>query len=167
MQRDYRARNPEKTREWARLGMARRRQQNPEAFREYMRRWRADNADLVTASKSAWAEKNYERLREAANAANARYKAAYPDRRREHDLRRRARKRGAVVMPADLIAIWESQEGLCALCATPIDRSLAWPDPMSPSVDHIVPLALGGEHAPSNLQWTHLRENLAKGASLQ
>lgn len=34
---------------------------------------------------------------------------------------------------------------------------------MSASVDHIVPLARGGKHEQSNLQWTHLVENQIKG----
>lgn len=37
---------------------------------------------------------------------------------------------------------------------------------MSKSLDHIVPLAKGGTHEQSNLQWTHLVENLQKGASV-
>lgn len=36
-------------------------------------------------------------------------------------------------------------EPICAICGQYIDKSLPWPHPRSPSVDHIVPLAKGGK----------------------
>lgn len=165
-QRRYRAKYPDKTRELGKEAMRRRRAADPNRERDYMRAWRAKNGELVKAARQAWHEANYEKARAAANAANARYKQANPEKRREHDLRRRAMKRSAAVLLVDLAAIWEEQRGDCALCGQPIDRSLAWPDPMSASVDHIIPLAKGGSHAPQNLQWVHLVGNLRKGVNL-
>lgn len=32
----------------------------------------------------------------------------------------------------------------CSLCGMPIDLSISYPHPMSPAIDHTVPLVLGG-----------------------
>lgn len=53
----------------------------------------------------------------------------------------------------------------CGLCRGRVDRRREYPHPMAPSIDHIVPLSLGGDNALSNLQMTHLRCNLSKRAS--
>lgn len=53
----------------------------------------------------------------------------------------------------------------CGLCRKRIDRNLEHPHPLAPSVDHIVPISLGGGNELSNLQLTHLRCNLTKRAS--
>ena len=56
----------------------------------------------------------------------------------------------------------------CAICGQPVDFSLKAPDPMAPSVDHIIPVAKGGHpSALENLQLAHLRCNRAKGTRLK
>jgi 5-methylcytosine-specific restriction endonuclease McrA len=57
---------------------------------------------------------------------------------------------------------WKSQ-GNCGICQQPIDTTLAYPDPNSFSVDHIVPLSKGGSERNENLQAAHLFCNIAKG----
>lgn len=52
---------------------------------------------------------------------------------------------------------------VCALCGMPLDKSLKYPDPMSISIDHIIPVALGGKSTLDNLQATHLICNKEKG----
>lgn len=51
----------------------------------------------------------------------------------------------------------------CSLCAEQVDLTTAWPDPMSPSVDHITPRSLGGQDEPQNVALAHLRCNISKG----
>lgn len=41
---------------------------------------------------------------------------------------------------------------------------LVYPNPLSASLDHVVPLAWGGEHTAANVQLAHLKCNVAKGA---
>jgi len=43
---------------------------------------------------------------------------------------------------------------------------LAWPDPGSKSIDHILPLSKGGSHSQENVQWAHLVCNTRKGNRL-
>lgn len=52
---------------------------------------------------------------------------------------------------------------VCALCGMPLDKSLKYPDPMSISIDHIIPVAMGGRSTLDNLQPTHLICNKEKG----
>lgn len=55
---------------------------------------------------------------------------------------------------------------VCALCGMPIDKSLRYPNPMSISIDHIIPVALGGKSTIDNLQATHLICNKVKGKKI-
>jgi hypothetical protein len=50
----------------------------------------------------------------------------------------------------------------CGLCGGAVSKKREHPDPLAPSIDHIVPLSKGGDNEPANLQLTHLRCNLSK-----
>lgn len=52
----------------------------------------------------------------------------------------------------------------CGICGGHVDPAVRWPDPWSASLDHIVPMSLGGPHRPDNVQCAHLRCNILKGA---
>lgn len=54
-------------------------------------------------------------------------------------------------------------ELVCAWCGLPIDKTMKAPHPMSPSADHIVPVAAGGSNLGS-LQPMHLGCNKSAGA---
>tara|TARA_Y100001958_G_scaffold138805_1_gene112264 strand:+ start:735 stop:1565 length:831 start_codon:yes stop_codon:yes gene_type:complete len=45
----------------------------------------------------------------------------------------------------------------------PIDRTLRYPEPLSASLDHIVPLSKGGENSAENFQASHLVCNISIG----
>lgn len=55
---------------------------------------------------------------------------------------------------------------ICALCGLPLDKSLKYPDPMSVSIDHIIPISLGGKSTLDNLQAAHLICNKSKGQKI-
>ena len=47
-------------------------------------------------------------------------------------------------------------QSVCAICGQPVDKSIKYPDPMSPTVDHIIPLSKNGDPvALDNLQLAH------------
>lgn len=85
------------------------------------------------------------------------------DRRKANYQQRRALK---LKLPADNIRpvdVYERDEWVCGICSTPVDRALAYPDPMSPSLDHVLPLSLGGHHTMENVTLAHLLCNVRKG----
>lgn len=47
-------------------------------------------------------------------------------------------------------------QSICAICGKPVDKTIKYPDPMSPTVDHIIPLSKGGDPTSlDNLQLAH------------
>lgn len=58
--------------------------------------------------------------------------------------------------------VFERDGWVCGLCQQPVDESLSYPDPMSVSLDHVIPLAHGGDHTKANTQCAHLDCNVTK-----
>lgn len=75
---------------------------------------------------------------------------------------RRARIAGSQRIKS--IEIYERDAWLCGICGGPVDASRKQPDPLSASIDHIVPIIRGGEHSRLNVQCAHLGCNSRKGA---
>lgn len=73
--------------------------------------------------------------------------------------RRLALKLGTFVGPVDYVAVVRAAKGRCGICGKRIGRALT-------HIDHIVPLAKGGSHTQDNLQLSHARCNLKKGARM-
>ena len=62
--------------------------------------------------------------------------------------------------------IYATQD-VCGICGLPVDKTLRWPDPMSKTIDHIVPISKGGHPSDiSNLQLAHFICNRQKADSL-
>lgn len=76
---------------------------------------------------------------------------------------RRARKLGVVRLPVNRAAIMERGRWRCHLCGKAIDRSVKVPHPRAGVLDHVLPLALGGDDAPHNLAAAHFLCNSLKG----
>ena len=53
-------------------------------------------------------------------------------------------------------------QSICGICGLPVDKSVKYPDPMSPTVDHIIPCAKGGSDDLDNLQLAHRKCNRDK-----
>lgn len=131
----------------------RHRDENREAVREYGRRRYAENREACLEEARRYREANRELHR-------ARVKA------------QRAKRMGC-----DVEEIFTNEEILdrdgwiCGICGDPIPRDVEWPGALSPSVDHIVPLAHGGPHSQANVQAAHLqcncRKHLGTGAGLR
>lgn len=84
---------------------------------------------------------------------------------RRSNVKRRAAKAGATELESfDRVEIYERDGWVCGICRESVDRELAYPDLMSASLDHIVPLALGGSHTRDNVQCAHFICNATKGA---
>lgn len=56
---------------------------------------------------------------------------------------------------------------VCGICGKPVDKSFKFPHPLSPSIDHIVPVDKGGHPSDmGNLQLAHLCCNRFKSDKL-
>lgn len=83
--------------------------------------------------------------------------------RQEHKHRRRALLRAAHVAAVNRYAIFRRDNWTCWLCHKPVDPDA---DPASgdaPSLDHVIPLANGGTHEPSNVATAHTLCNARRG----
>lgn len=134
--------------------------ENREQVLERTRAWQAANAERKAEINRAWAQANPDRR----SASTRRWQITHPEKAREIAHRRRARKRAATVDEINLGQLWTDCSGFCGICGAEIDPALRYPEPMSKSIDHIVPLSMGGTHEQANLQWAHLVCNIRKGA---
>lgn len=66
--------------------------------------------------------------------------------------------------PTTVEALLARDGDSCAICSRPVDMSLPYPDQMSSSVDHVIPLAAGGPNTPENCALAHLGCNIKKRA---
>ena len=58
-------------------------------------------------------------------------------------------------------------QGVCGICGLPVDMDLKYPDPMSKTVDHIIPISKGGHPSDlANLQLAHRCCNRKKSDNL-
>lgn len=56
---------------------------------------------------------------------------------------------------------------VCGICGKPVDKALRYPHPLSPCIDHIIPVAKGGHPSDiDNLQLAHWTCNRAKSDKL-
>lgn len=83
--------------------------------------------------------------------------------RRHARAERRARKRNAWVEEVRRPKVYARDLWICQLCGDPVDPSAKYPNVMCASLDHIVPLAKGGEHSYENTQLAHALCNSLKG----
>jgi 5-methylcytosine-specific restriction endonuclease McrA len=118
---------------------------NREAMRDANRKWRAENPDAAKAanraSEKAWREAN-------------------PDERRAKAQRYRARKHAAWIEDVHPLVVLERDDGVCGICGRDVD-------PAAFDIDHVVPLARGGEHSYANVQIAHPTCNKRKWAHLE
>lgn len=84
--------------------------------------------------------------------------------RRDSKATRRARKRGAFVQPVGIAYVRRRDKDRCGICHQLVDVNAKAPAPLSPSIDHILPLSRGGSHEPRNVRLAHLICNSRRGA---
>ncbi len=78
---------------------------------------------------------------------------------------RRVRLDNVSIERFDPHEIFERDKWICQLCHSPVDSNLEWPDPLYPSLDHVLPLAANGQHSRTNTQLAHWICNVRKGAA--
>lgn len=80
-----------------------------------------------------------------------------------HRLQRSLRRRTGEGMTGWIRAeIFERDGWKCGICRQKVAPNLRYPDPMAPTLDHIVPVSEGGLNEAANLRLTHLRCNCSR-----
>lgn len=60
-----------------------------------------------------------------------------------------------------------STQTVCGICGQPVNFKIKWPHPLSPCIDHIIPVSKGGHPSDiSNLQLAHMACNRMKSNKL-
>jgi predicted nucleic acid-binding Zn ribbon protein len=103
--------------------------------------------ECITANKvylaRRWAEKNPDKITDSAALRRAQVKATRTE--------RISRKK-----------VFDRDGWRCGICRKAVSKTRRHPDPLSASLDHVVPLAQGGEHTYANVRCSHLRCNVAR-----
>ena len=72
--------------------------------------------------------------------------------RRNERHSRRARMRGSDYLTLCWRSIWSRDHGTCYLCGHKCLTRYIKGDPLSPTIDHVIPLSRGGTHTPDNVR---------------
>lgn len=129
---------------------------NPDRHKARVKKWLSQNKEKSSAYTKKWLMKNLNYR----SAYHKEYAKTHPDLRADIKRRKRARKRLVTVERFSSIEIYERDHWVCQICNKKVDRRIKYPNRMSPSLDHIMPLALHGTHERKNVQLAHLGCNV-------
>ena len=148
---------------------------NIEQAKERWEKYSHGNRDKINAQQRQYALEHPEKQREASlkyrnsNPEKAReivrkWAKQNPEKMRRHwadtGKRKRALLKGVMVEKFKAEEIYERDGWICQLCHKKVNKKLRFPNPLSRSLDHIIPLSLGGTHERKNVQLTHYKCNV-------
>jgi hypothetical protein len=125
---------------------------NPEKVRANALLWAKQNPERVNLRNKLWKQKNPERYKEF----QKKYNASVPEKKRKHAAARRCKKKNQSPL------LTENQKKTIECFYSQAVR-LTERFGFQFEVDHILPIAKGGSHTPSNLQVLPIKINRAKG----
>lgn len=106
----------------------------------------------------------YSRNADAEKALVKKWRRMNKDRARaQHTARRAAKFANGPVESISYEEVFIRDNGICGLCYAPVVKNALHPDPVSGTLDHVLPLSLGGAHTYGNIQLAHLSCNSRKG----
>lgn len=129
----------------------------------------AHQAELVNEGLSAFTPVTITRKRVVGRQPDRLCSTCVTDRQRRRNKerlrshRKRAEKYGCVIEPVNKRLVFERDNWVCQLCDEAVDPKRKWPDQMCASLDHVIPLSLGGPHSMSNLRLAHWLCNCLRG----
>jgi 5-methylcytosine-specific restriction endonuclease McrA len=148
-QREYKAKNSDRVNAYQRAWSSENREKETARHKRYVEK----NRELISALQRAYAatEKGMSVIRKYRLKNKERYQANDHNRKKK----RRARMHGGRVTVAEWIEIKARYKSRCVYCGSRQNITM----------DHIVPLAKGGRHEPTNIQTACRRCNTRKSAT--
>jgi len=131
---------------------------NAERIRKHSREYRKAHPERAREYKRKYYQTHPERIREYTR----KYHQAHPGAEVARRARRHVRLKNSIREEVDPYYIYKRDNWICQICGKKVNPKLKYPDPMSASIDHIVPLSLGGTHERKNLQLAHWICNVRK-----
>ena len=130
------------------------RKNNLEYHRKRNQKWRQDNPERNQKNAKEWAKKNPDYFRDY----NHKWRSNNPNAHALAEQNRRSRKRNSNGrLSKDIVnKLMALQNGKCACCGASLKGGY--------HLDHIIPLALGGENVDNNVQLLTPKCNMSKGA---
>ena len=120
--------------------------------------WRKANPEYSKAYNKAY----YQIHKEKDNNRSKIYRKANLQYFREANRKHHALKRTTEVESISEKEVYLRDGWICQHCKKRVDKRVKFPDLMSLSLDHIVPLSKGGSHTYANVQLVHLSCNKSK-----
>lgn len=150
----YKAKYQKANLEKIRVAKAQHRKDNSEKVRSYRVNYRKDNLEKIKSYEVNYRKDNSEKRKSYA----VNWRKANPEKRRSYEQNRRARKKnnGGKISPDLAKKLYEKQKGKCICCKQSLGKDY--------HLDHIMPLALGGNNEDWNIQLLKTSCNLQKGA---
>jgi hypothetical protein len=128
----------------------------PEKIKTSLAAYYETHKEKLSTYKKIWSAANKEHI---ANRGKL-YRIANPEKMKKISHEKRARKANATVENFPVSEIYERDNWTCQLCKKWVNKRLKYPDPLSKSLDHIVPISRGGAHSRTNVHLTHLMCNM-------
>ena len=146
---------------------------NKEKIKAQSKAWYEANKERIRAQQKAYYQANKEQRitqikiwqkvnSEKITARKKVYRKANLENRREASRNRRALKYQTQVEAINEKMVYFRDGWKCQICHKRVNKNLKYPNPMSASLDHIMPLNQGGTHTYKNVQLAHLLCNLSK-----
>jgi len=132
---------------------------NNEERKKYLRDWRGKNHEKALKLTRDWRKTHLEQVK----TVTKKWRIANKDKVKFINAARRARKKQAKIERFLVVEIYERDGWICQLCKKKVNKKLRYPDPLSPSLDHIVPISNGGSHTRDNVQLAHYWCNVQMG----
>jgi len=161
--RQYRLRNPEyfKIKDANKL-----KRESPQARKnrlERQKKYHRENKEVMNAKNREYRKKERLLNPDAERERSRRYRKNHPDRIAALYNFRRAIKKGADADKFLFNDIFERDNWRCQICGKKLNNKRKMPHPLTATVDHIIPLSLGGSHKKDNVQCACLGCNQSKG----
>lgn len=134
------------------------RRMHAEQIKEYHKKYRQAHLGQVREYRKEYYKTHPEQKKES----DKKYRLTHPEIIRANIARHRIRLENAIVEEVSPREIFKRDGWRCQICGERVNPKLKYPHPFSASLDHIIPLSLGGTHERKNLQLAHLKCNQKK-----